>query len=122
MDNSLLLIFLSLLVIKHFICDFIFQNNWMIKEKGIYGKIGGIVHSLIHSIGTLVISLIITNEVSLSLFVSLIDFVTHYHIDWLKSNLSKKYSPQETQFWIWLGADQLAHYLVYVLILYVSIM
>lgn len=121
MDNYDLLLFLSLLIIKHFLCDFVFQNSWMIKEKGIYGRLGGIVHSLIHGIGTFIVSITLTSDFSLSYILFGIDFLTHYHIDWLKSNLSNKYKSTDSKFWIWLGADQMAHYLVYVFILFVSI-
>jgi hypothetical protein len=53
----------------------------------------------------------------------LLDFVLHYHIDWSKININKRwnYTIEDPKFWAWLGADQLAHQLTYILITYLVI-
>ena len=45
--------------------------------------------------------------------------LVHYHIDWIKQQLNRGYTTADRQFWFWLGADQAAHYLTYVGIIYV---
>ena len=48
--------------------------------------------------------------------------VIHYHVDWLKMNINKKYgwkADQHPEFWVLLGLDQLAHYLTYVLLIWI---
>ena len=47
----------------------------------------------------------------------LLDGLIHYHIDWAKQNLSRKYNSHDRQFWMWLGLDQAFHYLTYAFIL-----
>lgn len=103
------------LFIKHFICDFPLQANaWIYSNKGSYGHAGGLVHSALHGIGTLIV---------LSFWLgggawvfALVDFIVHYHIDWAKVNLSKKFNLRADNsewFWILLGFDQLLHHLTY---------
>ncbi|HAJ71001.1 MAG TPA: DUF3307 domain-containing protein, partial [Methylophilaceae bacterium] len=52
---------------------------------------------------------------------ALIDFIVHYHIDWLKLNINKKFNfraDNSNGFWILLGLDQLAHHITYFVIIY----
>jgi hypothetical protein len=93
----------------------------MIQEKAHYGRIGGIFHSAIHGVATLIIVLIFTGNLWLAISMSIIDSTVHYHIDWFKSQISKKYSISDRAFWNWLGADQMIHSLTYVLIVYLII-
>jgi len=45
---------------KHFICDFVLQAfPYMYKNKGTYGHLGGIWHSLIHVLGTAIVFYIV---------------------------------------------------------------
>ena len=48
--------FLLLLFVKHYIIDFVMQTDEMVKGKGVYGNPKGILHSLQHAIGTLLIA------------------------------------------------------------------
>lgn len=116
---NILLLF-TLFVIKHFIADFLWQSETMVKEKGTYGALGGIRHSLIHAIFTFAIVAYVVN-LPMALLASVIDFVVHYHVDWAKMNISKNLTPAHKEFWIWLGADQLLHYLTYIGIIYVIV-
>ena len=45
------------------------------------------------------------------------DFVTHYHIDWLKMNYGNR-DITTPAFWNHLGLDQMIHQLTYILIAY----
>lgn len=84
-------------------------------NKGTYGHPGGILHAGLHGLGTYLIFLIfVVNPLALTL--GLIDMFIHYHIDWLKMNVNKKFgwkADTHPQFWTALGLDQLAHYLTY---------
>lgn len=106
-----------LFIIKHFVCDFPLQAfPYMYKNKGDYGHPGGALHSLIHMIGTFGIIYYVTSILPLALVCSLIDFIAHYHIDWGKMNISRLYNlkPDNSEwFWIWMGFDQMLHYLTY---------
>ena len=103
------------LFIKHFICDFPLQAfAWLYRYKGTYGHAGGLVHAILHSIGTLVVLAFWLG--SHAWVYALADAVIHYHIDWAKMNLNKRLhlKPDNSEwFWILLGFDQLLHHLTY---------
>lgn len=111
---------LFLLFIKHFICDFPLQANpWMYGNKGTYMHPGGIAHAGIHALGTLLVLAPFIG--SLSVLYAAIDMLVHYHIDWAKMNISKRYDLQPNnseRFWILLGFDQLLHHITYFVIVY----
>ena len=48
-------ILLALFGIKHFICDFLMQYDYMLREKGIYGATGGVHHAIVHASFTFLI-------------------------------------------------------------------
>lgn len=111
---------LFLLFIKHFICDFPLQANpWLYRNKGTYMHPGGIAHAGIHALGTLLVLAPFIG--SLSMLYAAIDMLVHYHIDWAKMNISKRYDLQPNnseRFWILLGFDQLLHHITYFIIIY----
>lgn len=101
--------------IKHFICDFPLQRwPYMYENKGKWGHFGGVLHSIIHAIGTELILLIFSP--GNALLGAMIDYVCHYIIDYTKINICQKYNlkPNNSE-WYWhlLGLDQLLHYLTY---------
>ncbi len=108
---------------KHFICDFPLQTSpWMYRNKGIYLHAGGITHAAVHGVGTL---LVLTPFVSVTaaLQFALLDMLIHYHVDWAKMIIGKRYNlrPDNSDwFWILLGFDQLLHHLTYFLIVYLA--
>lgn len=111
---------LFLLFVKHFVCDFPLQTSpWMYRNKGIYLHPGGIAHSAVHALGTwLVLVFFIGAQAWLY---ALLDFIVHYHIDWAKLQLNKRFGlrPDNSNwFWILLGLDQLAHHITYFVIVY----
>jgi hypothetical protein len=119
-----MLLLLTLLVVKHFVLDFLYQPPYQWMNKGTYGHLGGVLHSFQHVAGTLLCLLIANppyvrgNTVG---FILVLEYVAHYHIDWAKMNLNKKMGWTATthnEFWILLGVDQLLHYLTYCFILY----
>lgn len=98
--------------VKHFICDFLLQFNYMVQEKGRYGAIGGIHHSALHGFFTFVV--LLPYAPIIAIHAAFVDFILHYHIDWGKQQLSKGLTPADRKFWIWLGLDQALHYTTYV--------
>jgi len=114
MDLGLAIILM--LTIKHFVADFAIQTDWMIAEKGYYGKIGGIAHAAVHGIFTTAVIVVFNPVVAIPW--GFIDFVVHYHIDWAKMKIGLKYgyTPADKQFWFWIGMDQMLHYFTYILI------
>jgi hypothetical protein len=106
----------ALLEIKHFLCDFVFQTARHVQFKGIYGHPAGLEHSAIHVIGTIPCLWLIGAAWPAILVIAAAEFLIHYHEDWLKERLNRKYrwTPADHVFWIALGADQLVHHLTYV--------
>lgn len=115
---------LSLFVLKHFVVDFLLQTKFQWSNKGDYLHFGGVLHSLLHGIATAAIVYYMTYKVftfafDLAIVLGFIDYVVHYHVDWAKININKKFNfhPQTPEFWVLLGLDQFLHYLTYILII-----
>jgi len=125
MENTALLM-LTLLIVKHFIIDFPLQTPYQYLNKGTYGHPGGILHSVYHIVGTiLVIGLFVnidmlTNEKLV--VVAVAEGVIHYHIDWAKVHICKatnwKCNTSDYYWWM-LGLDQFLHYMTYVLMTWI---
>jgi hypothetical protein len=116
-------ILLALLFIKHWYIDFVNQSTEEVHGKGIYGNAYGLMHSIKHGVATTAIFGLFTGDFAYSVIIGVIDFVLHYHIDWAKININKRYNytPENPKFWAWLGADQLAHSLTYIGLVWVAI-
>ena len=116
-------ILLALLFVKHWCIDFVNQSTEEVNGKGIYGNAHGIMHSIKHGLGTFLVFWLFIGEIEYSLILGFIDFVLHYHIDWAKININKKYNytTENPKFWAWLGADQLAHSLTYLGLVWLAI-
>jgi len=110
-------ILLALFGIKHFIADFLMQFDYMLREKGIYGAIGGAHHALVHASWTFLILVFFCSNATEIIALSVADFVLHYHIDYFKQRLNKGLTSADRMFWVWLGADQALHYLTYIAII-----
>ncbi len=112
----------ALLLVKHFICDFVLQTPWQISQKGVYGARGGLVHAGIHIAGTLVALLAVMPPISVILTVLVLEFIVHYHIDWGKEQTVKHLNWRVgARFWNAIGLDQLLHGLTYLaIVIYVT--
>lgn len=108
------IILIWFLLAKHYLCDYVLQNRWHIRYKGQYGHGVGVEHSVFHAIGTAIVLMFFTTPLTCVLL-ALFDGVTHYHIDWIKSNYGES-NIQSHKFWEHLGADQLAHQFIYLTI------
>lgn len=100
--------------IKHYLSDFVFQTDAMVKGKAIYFNWHGIHHSLIHGVFTsAIVNVIGGQNLKIAIIFGLIDFITHYHIDWSKMNFGCP-DISNAKFWNHLGLDQMAHQFVYI--------
>jgi hypothetical protein len=113
-------ILLGLLFVKHWYIDFVDQSMDEVNSKGNYGEWLGIRHSLKHGIGTFLVFFLTDISLFACLVLGAIDFILHYHIDWSKININRKknYTIEMPQFWMWLGADQLAHCITYLFLVW----
>jgi hypothetical protein len=112
----LLWLFVALFV-KHFIADFPMQKPYQYLNKGEYGHPGGLFHALNHASLTLIVFSYFTGETFFSLVLAGIDFVAHYHIDWAKVQITKRFGWGPTtheEYWWLMGFDQLLHALTYI--------
>ena len=88
-----------LLQVKHWYIDFANQTKQEIANKGIYGNMIGMTHSIKHGIGTLLCILSITGQgyFLYAFILALIDFIFHYHIDYVKMAYALAMSIKLTQ-------------------------
>jgi len=120
--NTTVFILLALFGIKHFVADYVMQFDYMLREKGIYGAVGGIHHALVHASWTFLILVFFCDNADVIIALAFADFVLHYHIDWSKQQLTRNLTSSDRMFWVWIGADQALHYLTYIgIIAYVTI-
>lgn len=115
-----ILLTLVLLNIKHWYVDFVNQSMDEVQNKGIYGRWLGIRHSLKHGVGTWLVMFMMGAGAVMAFWLAVIDFVLHYHIDWAKMNWGNR-DIQNPLFWNHLGLDQMAHHLVYLLLVYLML-
>ena len=115
--TSVAITMLALLMVKHFVCDFVLQNKWQITGKGIYGHPGGLAHSAIHVAGTFLVLMPFFIPTGTLLAVLVAEYVVHYHIDWAKEQLVRRFDWRDgARFWNAIGFDQLLHGLTYLAI------
>jgi hypothetical protein len=111
---------LTLLFIKHFLADFVFQTEWMVRGKG--SESGWftplLAHAGVHQLFTTTILLFFI-EPFVAISVGVVENWLHITIDRVKASpdLLGRYSRiDKPAFWNALGADQLAHALTYIAI------
>lgn len=116
-----ILLLVAALQLKHFICDGPLQTRTMVEAKGHYGRPLGLLHALIHGVGTALVLAGFGFAPPIALLLGLLDLAIHYHIDFTKENVVRKagWTPAQGPFWWALSADQTAHQLTYLLITYI---
>lgn len=114
MEYIYLLVWLILVQAKHLLVDFYFQPKYMWMNKGDLKHPGGYIHAGLHSFGTMV--LFVPFGWKTVLACGLIDFVSHYAIDYWKVNSTKKLglTPYDPKFWYYVGDDQFLHQVTYI--------
>lgn len=107
---------LILLLIKHYIADFLLQTRWMAEEKGqLKGWLKPLLsHCVIHGFFTYWVIFPFTSD-GVAGLCAIIDIAAHFIIDRIKAHpkLGGRWKPADENFWLALGADQLAHNLTY---------
>lgn len=123
-----LLFLLLLLQIKHFLIDFVNQTNAEIKGKAVLGNIYGIAHSTKHAFATFICFVPFCIFYSKGIIAQLhgvyivglflAELLTHYAIDYIKSNATTKLKLAQDKkgYWVAFGLDQLLHQLTYLAI------
>ena len=115
----LVLAAVAVLMLKHAVADFYLQNSYQYLNKGTYGHPGGFVHSAIHVALTPLVYLVLAPaSLLLAAGIAIGEFLVHYHVDWLKEQLTRRnnWTPQCQCFWYALGTDQLMHGVTYLVI------
>jgi hypothetical protein len=115
-DESIILVLLAVLMAKHCVFDFFLQTPYQFLNKGIYGHPGGLLHAGLHVLGTVAAIVILPPTFLVALAILAGEFVIHYHIDWTKEQLERRFklTPADAGHYFLLGLDQLAHQLTYI--------
>lgn len=110
---------MAYLALKHAIADYGLQTPYQWRNKSAYGHPGGLIHSGLHAVLTLPVFLILpAASAAFAAAVIAGEFVVHYHLDWVKEQLTRarELTPQDAAYWRLHGVDQLLHTLTYVVI------
>ena len=107
-----------LLLIKHFLADYVFNPAYQPTEKHIYGSLGSLAHVGTHMLWCFAL-LIWVLPIEIVAVVTLFDGFIHYHEDYVKTKfLYKKKGLSDRVRRCITGFDQLVHMLTYVAIVY----
>jgi hypothetical protein len=119
-DLQNVLILLALLQLKHMFADFYLQTPRMLTGRGRYLHVGRAQHAAIHAAGSVIVLLVMGVSAPLTLIISGIEGVAHYHIDWGKGRYSDLTGdgPSDAGYWRAVGFDQALHQLTYVVMIW----
>ena len=114
------LIGLLLLQAKHLAADYLLQSGFMVRNKKTYGHLGGLLHAGVHVVLTGCLLLVLGVGAGPIAAIMAIEFMAHYHIDWMKETLSNRWriGPDMVRFWHIHGIDQALHQATYVAIIW----
>jgi hypothetical protein len=118
-ELSSVLVLVALLQVKHVICDGPLQTLRMVQDKSFYGRPQGLLHALIHALGTAVVGL----PPGMVALVAAIDGAVHYHVDYIKENTVKAggWTTKDAPFWWALTTDQALHHMTYVVLVWIAL-
>jgi hypothetical protein len=121
----------ALYVIKHIFVDYVLQRVLRHTNKRRYGSRDGFVHASLHADTTFVLVTCwlfamhgsSVAHVITGLLMACIDGISHYHIDWVKSNIVHKYRLSVKPKLLFLAnvIDQLLHITFYIIIIQIVI-
>lgn len=112
---------LCMLQIKHMLGDFFFQTKIMLEGRNEYVHFGRVLHAGVHSLGSLIVFVVIGAPLAFVVLLVLAEGVVHYHIDWWKGRHTdeQKLTPADAAFWRATGIDQTLHQLTYVAMIWI---
>ena len=120
MDHLVALALWALLAfqVKHLLCDFVLQTEFQVRNKGFYGRWGGISHAGTHALLTIPVLLILTRSPVAIGLIAFCEFIVHYHVDWARAYIerSRGWSDKDNAYWAALGTDQFLHQVTYLAI------
>jgi hypothetical protein len=116
------LLVLVVLQVKHLICDGPLQTLRMVQEKSYYGRLHGLLHALVHLVGTGLVLALFGIPLQMVAMLAALDGVIHYHVDYLKNTLLriKSWSTNDAPYWWAFTADQMLHHTTYVLLVWLA--
>lgn len=122
-DPRSIFILLVIFQVKHFICDFPLQREYMLKKMmpGWEFVPPLALHCSVHAVMTLMIVMVYNPALW---FCALIDFATHFIMDRIKSGpkyLGRYHDRDKSGFWNALGFDQMVHHLTHLGIIWIII-
>lgn len=110
---------LILFQLKHFVCDYPLQGQYMLKKANKRGWfLPLLTHASVHAFGTMVI---LSEIKALNMWwLSLVDLFIHFTMDRIKASPSilNRWAPDKPYFWWALGFDQMVHYLTHYFIIW----
>ena len=115
---------LVLFQLKHFVCDYPLQNQYMLGKMQATGwKLPLAAHAAVHSLATYIITMYFVGPFTAILF-ALADFIIHFTVDRIKASpkLGGRFNPTQPYFWWALGADQMAHHLTHYLFIAIIVL
>lgn len=111
-DSMTTWLILVLLFFKHFLADFCWQSDRMLKDKGHFWRIGGLQHAGLHGALTYVILMHFLG-IQACVMLAVFDAVLHYSMDLVHRRATVRASVDSNVFWIWTGIDQFVHAVTY---------
>ncbi len=115
---SAVLAVMAILLIKHFLFDFVLQGPAQLRHKAQYGHPFGLLHAGLQAAGSLPAFLVVAPSAAVAAAIVAGEFAVHYHLDWGKEQLLRRtgWSYGDSRYWAVFGADQMIHGLTYVTI------
>ena len=114
-------LFLFTLLIKHAFCDLYLQFKKVPLNKLKYvGECH--LHYFDHGLLTFIVSYLFTFPLEQCLLFASIDYIIHWHVDFIKTVIIKLFNIVDTSlvYWLFQTIDQLLHYSTYLLIVYIA--
>ena len=119
LDIFLLLV---LFQIKHFICDYPLQTQYMLQKANKENWIKPLLaHAGVHSIGTFIV--VSFFNIKLAFVLAFFDLILHFIVDRIKAspNIGNKWGIDKPYFWWALGLDQMSHHLINYVFIYIIV-
>ena len=114
---------ISIILITHYVADFLFQNKWMATNKS-SGNYPLLVHICVYTFILLIVSLFLFEDPANAWYFAIFNGIVHYAVDFFTSRLSSymyKTGRMGTNmlpnvsFWAVIGLDQLLHTLTLII-------